>query len=91
MDENEKRMGEILGDKTKIREIFEDGTDEQVDMLLALEEDSTLAKETRDLIKEVREDLEKNHHYLGGTGIAGSGNYRIGRTPNLSETEGNND
>jgi len=91
MAESEKKMGENLTNESKIREIFENGTQKDVDLLLAFETAPEVDEETRRLITKVREDLERNHHHLGGTGIAGSGNYRVGKTPDLSKTEGNID
>ncbi len=85
------KIEELFKNERNIREIFIEGTKEQVDALMALEENLKISEETRNRIKNVREEHEENHHHLGGTGIAGSGNYIVGRTPNLSETEGNND
>ena len=65
MAEIEKGMGEILEDKDKIRGIFVKGTKEEIDQLLALEKAPEIAEDTRDLITEVREELEKHYPHIG--------------------------
>ena len=79
---------EHLSSARRVKDIFENGSNEEVQHLLELEKDPEVSEEHRKIITRVREHLEKNHHHLGKTE---SGNYRTDRTPNLSETEWNKD
>jgi hypothetical protein len=85
-----RKMGEKMEYERRIREIFENGTYTEVNLLLSFEKDPEVPEDTRKLITGIRQSLEKRRHPLSGE-VHGEGHRDIPRNRNLSEIEMNKD
>ncbi len=86
------KMGKRMENERRILEIFESGTRKEVLLLLKLEVDPQIIDEQRALITRIRKGVEGRKEYIDDIkATMGKGNYRTSRTPNLSQTEWNND